>query len=232
MKISLKKSLYLGLAALSLISVSGLATANNRINAAKKHTTKVTKPAFTTTKWALDQGITYNATGNAGLYSRPASVAGAQQVASANDIAGKQFMAYQEATTNDGAKYYKVVSFDRNIRGYIAADGISQVNTLTPTDLPQNVNGYINTNFMFKDAYASRFSARFRIMENGQYDYRGDPFTVFAATQVTNGNKYYWATDQLNPQINGWINAKYFTNQPVTAYQKQMVSQRLHQAIK
>ncbi|UQS84944.1 GW dipeptide domain-containing protein [Apilactobacillus apisilvae] len=227
MKINFKKSLYLGMAALSFATIAGVSTNASSANASTKHTVKST-PAFTTTKWALDQSLTYQATGSAGIYSRPAGVAGAQQVASADSISGKQFMAYQEATTQSGAKYYKVVSFDRNIRGYIAADGINQVNTLMQADKPANVQGYIHTNFMFRDAYASRFSARFRIMENNKYDYRGDPFTVIDAMQVVNGNKYYWVTDNFHSNINGWVNAKYFTNQPVTSYQKLAISQRLH----
>ncbi|UQS84945.1 hypothetical protein MOO46_06795 [Apilactobacillus apisilvae] len=240
MQLKLKKSIYLGLAALTFASVAGASTASaTTANAAKKATTtKVTKKktkkttkkvakktvkkaapvTFNVTK-SLDQGVVYRATGSNAIYTKPNGVKGAQIAVTKDNMASKAnstatgdlFMAYQQVKTSKGVHYYKVVSFDKKVRGYVYAKGIAEVNPNSQASLPNNTTGYLNSNRIFNFPYGSKFGAK--VQNFNGIDFSKDKFTVSDAMTVSDGNVYYKVADQNNSLINGWVNANYFTNE-------------------
>ncbi|UQS84943.1 hypothetical protein MOO46_06785 [Apilactobacillus apisilvae] len=222
MQSNLKKSLYLGLAALSFASVASVtATASNANAASKKAAAK--KVTYKTTNRNLDQSVVFASTGKNAVYSKPGTVKGAKVVATKADMGSKansksvndNFMAYQEAVTSKGVHYYKVVSFDKKVRGYVYVGGVNKVDGKTSTATPSNTTGYLKSNRVFNVAYGSQFGAKLKNF-NG-IDFSTHKFTVNDAVQVRNGAKYYNVTDQSNAMVNGWVNADYFSNDATDA---------------
>ncbi|TPR18012.1 hypothetical protein DY138_05885 [Apilactobacillus timberlakei] len=217
MQSSLKKSLYLGLAALSFASVASVTANASNANAAKKHHA-AKKVTYKTTNKDLDQTVTFKATGKNAVYNK--AVGKRSVVASKADMASKAnskdvkdlFMAYQEGVTSKGVHYYKVVSFDKKVRGFVYNKGVAKTNTTVAADKPSNTTGYLqNTNRFFNKAYGSQFKTSLK------NDYKGmniaaDQFTVSDAVKVNNDQTYYYVTDKNNQLINGWVNSVYFSN--------------------
>lgn len=217
MQKSLKNSLYLGLAVLSLGAV---ATVSTTANAASK--AKVTSDV--TLKTAAESR-NVEATGTNALYSKPGTVKGAKRVASKTTMkkmanskkSADYFRAYRVAKTNRGTVYYKVVSMDGKYRGYIYggkdikafAGGIKSADTTTTASMPAKTTGYHLANANKNGLWTAPKNTQYKAKSISLYSAnKTDTFTVSKAeTKTREGSLYYYVTDDNDNSIAGWIYA-------------------------
>jgi hypothetical protein len=229
MKSGLKKSLYLGLAAVSFVAAAGAASTT----ASAKTYAKVTSNATLTTD-ATTRNVTL--TGTNALYTKAGTLKGAKVVATTTtakklntSTTGKaNFRAYRVATTNRGSVYYKVVSFDGTYRGWIyggkATDafggGIASYATTKTATAPASDATYklsaatsdtANTLFFKEPAYTQYKVGRAKV--NGTVlastsAYKDSTFTFGAAkTTSREGDLYYQIASVDGSTTNGLVGA-------------------------
>ncbi|WP_220751748.1 hypothetical protein [Apilactobacillus xinyiensis] len=216
---TLKKSLYLGLSALSfsIISANVLARADN----------KNTNVSATYSGMYTDRGnsnVLVNA--NNAIYTKPGTLKGAKLVASRDDLSDltisnsdkNTFFVYQMAKTNRGSYYAKVVTMDKRYRGWIYAGkqdfsmninniggGVKSVNTLTNTTLPEVKTGYkLKNSRLWTAPYHTNIDAKMVNLSNTNYS-NNDTFTIDQAAYNRSGWLYYHVYDANNPSIQGWV---------------------------
>lgn len=222
MKSSLTKSLYVGLAVLSLGAVASVSTTANAASKAKVTSSKTLKTAGDTRNVEV--------TGKNALYSKPGTVKGAKVVASKKTMkklanskkSADYFRAYYQKVTNKGSVYYKIVSMNGKYRGYIYggkkegtfAGGVASANTTTKVTMPSNTTVYFakpgKSNVTWDAPKYTQYKASKQIKDTSAY--ASDVLTVTDAVKKTReGSVYYYVKDAKNPAISGWIYAKAVT---------------------
>lgn len=217
MQSSLKKSLYLGLAVLSLGAVASVST-----NASAKSKAKVTSDVNLQT---ATESRNVAATGRNALYSKPGTVKGAKLVASKKTMkklansekSADLFWAYRVAVTNKGAVYYKVVSMNGKYRGYIYggtnaqtfAKGIVSTETTKQATMPTRTAGFKLANVSKNTLWTAPKNTQHKAKTVSMYNVSDtDTFTVTdAATKTRENTLYYKVTDEQHPSVSGWIYA-------------------------
>ncbi|VDG26197.1 hypothetical protein [Lactiplantibacillus mudanjiangensis] len=232
MQSTLAKSVFVGVAALSFASVAQL-----NANAATKTTTKsnVTLTTDATTRNVVP-------TGSNAIYSYPKTVKkSARTIASKATVAKlassksskDYFRAYRVLTTSKGSVYYKVVSFDGSVRGYIYggkstsafAGGLKAATTTTDVTLSatDKAKTYYfasagTKNVTWNAPQYTQYKASKNVKNTTPFKY--DALTVTDAVKKTReGSVYYKVTDAQNPSVSGWVYAKALTTtKPAVAY--------------
>lgn len=218
MQASLKKSLYLGLAALGFVAVAGATNATTANAAAAKEVSKTTI-----------EHMNVAVTGSNAMYTRPGTLKGAKMVAStttlkklAKSTSGEDnWMAYQTVTTDRGSIYYKVVSFDKAYRGYVYAGsvkenpkgGLTAYSTFKEDEKPTMTGNYtIKTPGTTNDGMSLTYKdASWTVMGSGRVIKDSTPYAkdVLRVTKTgvsqRDGFKWAYVEDDANPSINGWI---------------------------
>ncbi|WP_407890149.1 S-layer protein [Levilactobacillus sp. N40-8-2] len=215
MQKSLKNSLYLGLAVLSLGAATVVSTSADAASKAKVSSDVTLKTDASTRN--------VEATGKNALYSKPGTVKGAKRVASKSTMkklansskSGDYFRAYRVAKTNKGLVYYKVVTMDGKYRGYIYggkdmsvfAGGIAVANTTTKATMPSRTTGFHLTNAKKNGLWTAPKNTQYKAKSVSLYGANSsDTFTVSdAQTKTREGSLYYYVTDNQHKDIAGWI---------------------------
>lgn len=216
MKSGLKKSLYFGLAAVSVLAAGSFATTNASAKTYAKATSNVTLKSDPATRNVASNGT------NA-LYTKAGTLKGARVVASKSTMAAlgtskssaNYFRAYRVATTNRGSVYYKVVSFNGKYRGWIYggkstnvfAGGIASAKTTKDAKLPTQLTGYTLVNPKKNTLWNDPQNTQYKASKVDMSAYKStDTFTVSGAeTKTREGSLYYKVTDDQTPSITGWI---------------------------
>ncbi|MFT8995445.1 hypothetical protein [Lentilactobacillus hilgardii] len=214
MKFDTKKSLYVGLAALSLVAATGFATTNAN---AKTYATVASNSTLTSDP--TTRNVVTNGT-NA-LYTKAGTLRGARVIAGkgtlsqygSSNSSQQYFRAYRVATTNRGSVYYKVVSFNGSLRGWIYGGkttasfggGISSTNTMTQASMPSVTKGYTLANAAKNSLWVNPKWSQYKAQPADMSGYKsGDTFTVTgAATKTREGWLYYQVTDDNNSAVTG-----------------------------
>lgn len=219
MRSVLAKSLYIGLAALSLGGVA-VATTTATAQAASK------KPATIVSKEALGKDAkSVEVTGMNAIYTKPGTVKGAKRVASKAQVkklanskrSADTFHAYHMAVTNRGTVYYKIVSMNGKYRGYIYGGrvkgamvaGIRTTKTVTSATMPTRMTGFRLKNVDKNTLWTAPKNTEYKAHKVSLYGVgKDDTFKVSKAEKKTKeGTLYYYVTDEKNAAVSGWIYA-------------------------
>ncbi len=215
MNTSLKRTLYLGLAATSLLAASAVTTTAS----AKTYATVTSNSLLSSDP--TTRNVTTN--GSNALYTKAGTLRGARIVAGKATLASygssntsqQYFRAYRIATTNRGAVYFKVVSFNGNLRGWIYggrstasfSGGIQSANTMTDAPMPTTTKGYTLTNPSKNGLWVNPKWSQYKAQQADTTGYKtGDTFTITGAqTKTREGWLYYQVVDDNNSAVTGWV---------------------------
>ncbi|MGF7437164.1 GW dipeptide domain-containing protein [Lentilactobacillus senioris] len=222
MKSTLKNSLFVGLAALGFVTLAGAANANNA------------SAATTTNGFHQLTGVNANQrnvsfTGSNDLLSAPkydskvvASTTTLRKLA-ASDNSKDNFRAYGYTVNSRGSVYYKIVSFDKQYRGWIYGGktvnnfggGVAKYTTSNETAATstEKANTYVfakpgTTNDGNSVTYVAPAYTQYKIGRKvmDTTDYKNDKLKVTkAATRTREGDRWLYVTDGAHPEVNGWI---------------------------
>lgn len=163
-------------------------------------------------------------TGRNALYSKAGFMQSKKTVAStatmkrlATSTKSKDyFRVYQIATTNKGAVYYKMVSFDGKYRGWVYggrtagrfAGGLKAAKTTQQAPLPLVRRGY-KLGGGGNDLWNAPQWTQYQAAKRSWSGYKaGDTFVIRdAVTKTREGSLYYLVTDERNSAVHGWIYA-------------------------
>ena len=242
MRSSLAKSIYVGTAVLGLAGLSAVTTttASAKSSAvkvtsskAKSSAVKVTSSKALTTD-ATTRNVTF--TGTSALYSKPGTVKGAKVVATTTTVkrlaASKNgqdnVRAYRVATTNRGSVYYKVVSFDKQYRGWVYggkstsafAGGVASYATTKDATAPASTNTYklnststtANTTLFKAPAWTQYKVGRAKDASGKVITstdaYKDATFTVSKAVTTSREGDVWYQINSSNTDLNGaWVKA-------------------------
>ncbi|MBT9672463.1 S-layer protein [Secundilactobacillus kimchicus] len=211
MQTNLKKSLYLSLAAVSFLAAGAVASTQ----ASAKTYAKVASMQSLKTDANTRNVIV---TGNNAIATKAATMQGARTIKSAAALQSAQssdkvgsfnFRAYAVATTDRGSVYYKVVSFDKSVRGWIYGGtstssfggGLQQFAT---TSTPATINKSFTYNG--QKLWASPAWTQYRVGASKLTMANGTKFTVNASTtNVKSGDLYYQIAD--GSAAGAWVKA-------------------------
>lgn len=237
MQISMKRTIYLGLAALGFVAVAGATNATS-VSAKSYAKSKLTKN--------LDKNVNVALNGKNALYTREGTFKGAKKIASTTTLkklnqskyGQDNWMAYRYTITDRGSVYYKVVSFDKTYRGWIYggkaankfAGGLSTYATLKATDTISDTNkgnfkfatpGKTNdgTSLTYKDPMWTKMGSGRRIKDSTKY---ADDVLVITkqGTRSREGDEWVYVNDETNPKVSGWVMRKGLTaNDKISASQ-------------
>lgn len=228
MQSRLTKSLFLGLAVLSLGAVS----ATTAQAASKTKVTSTSNLSYSGSK----RNVQTN--GKNALYTKPGVVKGAKKVLSKTSMkkfgtskkSKQYFRAYKMAKTNKGTYYYKVVSMDGKYRGYVYggkkkgtfAGGIKKSYTTKTVDMPATKTMYFakpgTHNVPWSAPRYTQYGASAKISDTTPY--ATDELTVTKAVKKSReGTLYYRIEDAQHPEVNGYIYYKALTaTKPSTVF--------------
>ncbi|MFD1124650.1 hypothetical protein ACFQ22_04640 [Lentilactobacillus raoultii] len=227
MTFDLKKSLLVSMAALGLFAATATVNANQ---ANAKSYARVTSNQKMTSDPAT-RNISF--TGSNALYTKAGTLRGARVVATKtttsllanSSLSSDNFRAYRVATTNRGSVYYKVVSFDRQYRGWVYGGkstasfggGTQAYTTFTNTSLStaQQNSLYKISNpgvandgktVTYKQPAWTQYKVGRQIMDSTPYANATFKITQ-VGTRTREGDQWVkiQATDNQYSQANGWI---------------------------
>lgn len=216
MILNLQKSLSFGLATIAAVATIVLAT--NHVSA--KSYARITSNQVLRTA-PQNRNVTTNGT-NA-LYTKAGTVRGARIIASKYTLqrygtskeSSQYFRAYRVATTNRGAVYYKVVSFNGIYRGWVYggrtsgtfAGGLNPANTMANTNLPLQKTGYTLTNSQKYTLWVDPKWSQYKAKQVDMSSYSpNDTFTITdAAVKTREQYTYYKVVDDKSSAIVGWV---------------------------
>ncbi|MFD1124639.1 S-layer protein [Lentilactobacillus raoultii] len=230
MKTNIKRSLFVGLAALSFVAVAG---ASSNASAAKK-SYKIDFNQAASSSTATSRN--YVPTGTNALYTKAGVLKSARQVAStatlqslANSKKGNDYLrGYRVAKLSNGSYYMKVVTFDKAYRGWIyvgktdprsnyqsVAGGLKYTDTTTDVT-SQLTDAQKKATYQLSNPGTAFESQTFKEPAYTQYkigrnttdttNYKNDTFTVTKAVKRNReGDVWYYVNDAKNPSINGYV---------------------------
>ncbi|MFD1124863.1 hypothetical protein ACFQ22_05715 [Lentilactobacillus raoultii] len=183
-----------------------------------------------------------NLTGRNGIYSKPGILKGARTIVSKSNAKRLRaansdpdnFRAYRIIKTNRGSYYYKVVSFDQKVRGWVYGGrsrtgfygGVTPFNTVQKTvtpslktdgkttyQLPTSELSSSSNTFFFQEPQFTQYKVGRKKTADSKVitstaAYKNIPFSLVGAVQATRSGKVWYQIASTNADIHhAWIPA-------------------------